>query len=370
MKKNTAEFAGRTVGMDVGDEYCHLAALDCEGELVEETRITTSRKSVDAYFARIPRSRVVVEAGTHSRWISRIIEKGGHEVIVANPRRLALIYGSDSKSDRNDAVSLARLGRVDVNLLSPIKHRDERAHADLVVIRSRDVLVKSRTQMVNHVRGITKSFGVRLRKCSTDSFHRHVRESMDSIPEVLHPAVVPMLDVIEDLSKRIHGYDKSVEDIARKRYPETERLRQVAGVGPLTALAYVLTIEDPDRFPTSRKVGSYLGLRPRRDASGSRDPALRITKAGNSTMRRLLVGSAQYILGPFGPDCDLRRWGMKLTERGGKNAKKRAVVSVARKLSVLLHRLWVTGADYDPMRSAKRFEQQRENSSASTLSMV
>jgi transposase len=139
-----------------------------------------------------------------------------------------------------------------------------------------------------------------------------------------------------------------IEQLCQEHYPETHHLRQVSGVGPITALAYVLTLDDPDRFRKSREVAPALGLVPKRDQSGDRDPQLRITKTGDSYLRRLLVGSAQYILGPFGPDCDLRRWGLKLAQRGGKNAKKRAVVAVARKLAVLLHHLWVTGEVYDP----------------------
>jgi transposase len=367
MKKNTAQLlrrevgvsAGVVVGLDIGDEYCHAAVLDTGGELLQETRIPTTRKGLTEYFSVPERLRVVLEAGTHSRWISRLLEGLGHEVIVANPRRLKLIYQSDSKTDEADAECLARLGRVDPKLLHPIFHRSEQAQADLSLIRSRDVLVKSRTQMVNSVRGLVKGFGGRLKKCSTESFHRQARESTE-LSEALKPAVVPILDMIERLTREIARYDRLIKQIATKRYPETKRLSQPSGVGALTALAYVLTLEDPHRFSSSRKVGAYLGLRSRKDKSGNRDPELRITKAGDNMLRRLLVGSAQYILGPFGPDCDLRRWGLKLAARGGKNAKKRAVVAVARKLAVLLHRLWVTGADYDPLRNAKRLERRAE----------
>src|ERR1035437_9476712 len=138
---------------------------------------------------------------------------------------------------------------------------------------------------------------------------------------------------------------------AQTRYPQTALLTQVSGVWTLTAMAFVLTIEDPQRFARSRDVGCYLGLRPKQQDSGERSPQLRITKAGDSYLRKMLVSCAHYIIGPFGPDTDLRRWGLKLCERGGKNAKKRAVVAVARKLAVLLHRLWVTGEVYEPLRS-------------------
>ena len=135
---------------------------------------------------------------------------------------------------------------------------------------------------------------------------------------------------------------------ARKAYPETLTLREITGVGPVTALAYVLTLEDPTRFNKSRDVGPYLGLTPKRDQSGKTDKALSISKAGNTYLRRLLVGSAHYILGPFGPDCDLRRYGTRIASRGGKAAKRKAVVAVARKLAVLMHQLWKNKATYDP----------------------
>ena len=135
-------------------------------------------------------------------------------------------------------------------------------------------------------------------------------------------------------------------------YPETDLLRQVEGVGALTALAFVLTLENPERFAKSRSVGAYLGLEPAQDQSGDRDPQRHISKEGDEMLRKLLVGSAHYILGPFGSDSDLRRHGEKIASRGGKNAKKRAAVAVARKLSVLLQRLWVTGEVYEPLRNA------------------
>ena len=271
--------------------------------------------------------------------------------LVANARRVRLIAQSDSKSDRADAETLARLGRLDPALLKPIRHRGVEAQLDLSLIRARDALVQARTQLVNHVRGAVKSVGGRLPKCSTESFPTKVR---GEIPEALRPALGPVLELIAAITKELSRYDRQVETLAATRYPETAALRQVPGVGALTALSYVLTLEDPARFPKSRAVGSYLGLRPRQHDSGASAPQLRITKSGDAHLRRLLVGSAHYVLGPFGPDSDLRRWGMTLAARGGKNAKKRAVVAVARKLAVLLHRLWVTGATYEPLRLADR----------------
>lgn len=359
MKKNTLQVPRWTVGLDVGDKWCHVAVVDRGGKLVEKSRVPTEADALRERFSssKKNRLRVILEAGPHSHWISRLLEEEGNEVIVANPRRLKMIYDSDSKSDDADAEALARLGRLDPSLLRPIKHRSLKSQSDLTVIRSRDALVKARTQLVNHVRGVAKSFGVPLKKCSTKSFHHQVPELL---PEILTPSLMPILDAIEGLSRKIAEFDRVIEAKAVREYPATERLRQVRGVGPITSLSYVLILDDASRFRNSRDAGSYIGLRPRRDQSGERDPELRITKAGDQMLRCLLVGSAQYILGPFGEDCDLRRWGLKLAARGGKNAKKKAIVATARKLAVLLHHLWKTGEDYEPLRNQRFIDQQQQ----------
>ena len=200
---------------------------------------------------------------------------------------------------------------------------------------------------IAHVRCVVKSFGERVSKCSTSCFHRRANEELSTeLLEVLSP----VLESIEELSSKITEYDKRIKKISTEKYPETAILRAVAGVGPITALAYVLTLEDPKRFKKSRDVGPFLGLVPRRDQSGDMDKQLPITKAGDVALRRLLVGCAQYILGAFGPECELREFGLKLADRGWKNAKRR----VARKLAVLLHRLWIDEAIYDPCHQQTR----------------
>src|ERR671912_1227198 len=280
-----------------------------------------------------------------------VVEECGHEVLVANARKLRLIYANKRKTDEIDAENLARLARVDPKLLYPLKHRSEDSQAHMTIIRSRQALVSARTQLVNHVRGAVKSFGARLPKCPARSFHKRAPEH---IPEALRPAIEPILEQIASLTERIRQYDRQLETVCEEHYPETELLRQVEGIGPLTALTFVLTVEDPYRFEKSRSVGAYLGLVPARDQSGDRDPQKRISKEGDEMLRKLLVGSSHYILGPFGSDSDLRRHGEKIASRGGKNAKKRAAVAVARKLAVLLHSLWMSGEIYEPLRNAHR----------------
>ena len=342
-----------TAGLDLGDKYSYLCLLDTDtGEVIEEGRVRTTPEALRRRFAsERPPMRVAIEAGTHSPWVSRLLEECAHEVLVANTRKLRLIYANKRKTDEIDAENLARLARVDPKLLYPLKHRGEDSQAHMAVVRSREALVGARTQLVNHVRGAVKSFGARLPKCPAVSFHKRAPEHL---PEALLPALGPILEQIGSLTQRIRDYDRRLETISKERYPETELLRQVEGIGSLTALTFVLTLEDPYRFERSRSVGAYLGLVPATERSGDRDPQKRISKEGDEMLRKLLVGGAHYILGPFGSDSDLRRHGEKIASRGGKNAKKRAVVAVARKLSVLLHRLWVNGEVYEPLRNAQR----------------
>jgi transposase len=348
-----------TAGLDLGDKHSYLCLIDQEsGEIVEEGRLRTAPEALRRRFAsEQPPMRIAIEAGTHSPWASRVLEECGHEVLVANARKLRLIYANKRKTDEVDAENLARLARLDPKLLYPLKHRDEDSQAHLAIIRSRAALVGTRTQLVNHVRGTVKSFGARLPKCPARSFHRRAPQH---IPEALRPALGPILEQIGSLTERIRDYDRQLETISEERYPETALLRQVEGVGPLTALTFVLTLEDPHRFEKSRSVGAYLGLVPARNQSGDRDPQKRISKEGDEMLRKLLVNCAHYVLGPFGSDSDLRRHGEKIASRGGKNAKKRAAVAVARKLSVLLHSLWTSGEIYDPLRNAHRRERREE----------
>ncbi len=341
-----------TAGLDLGDNYTYLCLIDQEsGEVIEEGRLRTTPQALRRRFLSERPLRIAIEAGTHSPWVSRVLEECGHEVLVANARKVRLIYANKRKTDEIDAENLARLAPLDPKLLYPLKHRDEDSQAHLAIIRSRQALVGCRTQLVNHVRGAVKSFGGRLLKCPASSFHKKASEH---IPEALWPALGPILETIGSLTERIRDYERQLETISKEHYPETELLRQVEGIGTLTALTFVLTLEDPYRFEKSRSVGAYLGLVPARDQSGDRDPQRRISKEGDEMLRRLLVGSAHYILGPFGSDSDLRRHGEKIASRGGKNAKKRAAVAVARKLSVLLHSLWVSAEVYEPLRNAQR----------------
>lgn len=350
-KHSTAASGGSTVGMDLGDKFHAVYEIDKDGEMVFQGRISATKRALEKTFKDREPLTVAMETGTHSPWTSRALERWGHRVLVGNARKLRAIYTSPNKSDERDAEMLARLARADPKLLSPIRHRGRRAQTHRALLKSRDALVKVRTALINHARGVVKSVGERLPACSAPAFHKKAK---DCVPEDLRDGLGPILQTVEELTAKIKIMDRKMADLCANEYPETEYMRSANGVGPVTALAFAVTIEDPDRFRKSRDVPVYLGLLPRRDQSGQSDKQLAITKAGDRYLRRLLVSCAQYILGNFGPDSDLRRWGLAICERGGKNAKKRAVVAVARKLAVILHCLWKRKEFYEPFRESSR----------------
>lgn len=327
-----------TVGLDLGDRQHVFCALDHRGAVLESGRVGNTPEALGPWLSRWPDATVVMEAGTHSPWISRLIEGADHPVIIANARKTRAIWQSDRKDDFRDAQMLARLGRVDPLLLSPVSHRNEAVQRDHILLKSRECLVKTRVQTINTIRGLLKSQGILLPSgWSTESFARKARDFLD---HCVLPLVEALLEVVKVCNEEIKLLEQRIEALIAHTYPAAARLRSVPGVGPITALSFVLTLEDPHRFRKARSLGAYLGLTPKRDQSGQCDKQLRITKEGPATLRRLLVSCAQYILGPFGPPSALREVGQRLAQRGGKNQRKRAVIAVARKLAMVLLKLW------------------------------
>jgi len=340
-----------TIGVDLGDRWSFYCILDEAGKIILEQKLPTTPEAMKRTFGKISRSLIALETGTHSPWVSRLLIELGHEVIVAHAQKVQLITKSNRKDDRHDARTLARLARIDPELLGPVRHRSAQAQIHLTVIRARAELVSARTALVNAARGLAKSYGERLPKCGRYQVSEKLAERLSA---ELRDVLGPLLKEIESLNERVKEYDERMEKIAKEVYPEVSLLQQVKGVGTQIALTYVLTIDDPYRFSKSREVGCFLGLKPGRRDSGESAPQKGISKEGDRYLRTMMVQGAHYILGPFGEDSDLRRWGLKLAERGGKNAKKRAVVAVARKLAILLHRLWVSGEVYEPLRNSQK----------------
>jgi len=342
-----------TIGLDLGDKKHAICVLNADGEIIDERTITNHRESLRRLSQKHPGARIAMEVGSHSPWIKRFLTELGHEVFVANPRKLRAIYTSDRKSDKNDARMLAKIARMDPQLLHPVEHGTEEAQRDLLQVKLRDNLVRQRVDIISSVRFTLKSLGVALPSPNSACFAKRCRTLLVERDRALLDSVEPSLQVIDLMTQKIRELDRAVETLCETKYPETMRLRQIVGIGPITALSFVLTIEDPELFENPRDVGAYLGLVPKRDQSGGLDKQLRISKAGDAYLRCLLVGCAQYILGPFGPDSDLKRHGLMLAERGGGRGKRKAVVAIARKLAVLMLTLWKHGRDYEPLRGVE-----------------
>jgi transposase len=332
-----------TMGLDMGDRFSHYCLLNEEGDVIEEGRMQSTEAALRRHLAGAARMRVALECGTHSPWVSRLLTELGHQAIVANARKIRAITASESKNDRNDAEKLARFAAHDPRLLSPLEHRSAQRQVDLNLIHARSTLVRARTMIVNALRGLVKSAGSRLPACSTESLPARASAA---IPPALAQVATPLIEQIALLNAQIDGMDKLIEKLAAK-YPEIGLLRTAPGVGPIVAAAYVLTVDRPEAA-SNRSAGAFLGLRPGQSQSGDSDPQRRISKTGDGCLRSLLVQSAQYVLGRFGPDSELRRWGLKLAQSGGKRGKKRAIVAVARKLAVILHSMWRSGQRFQP----------------------
>jgi transposase len=334
-----------TIGMDLGDCSSHYCVLDENGEVISRSQVATMPAGMKPVFGKMAPCLIVMEVGTHSAWVSRLLASYGHEVIVANARRVKLIGQSQRKNDRVDAETLARLGRADRKLLSPIQHRGEEAQWDLAMIRARAEIVEARTAVMNCARGLMKAMGERLPRRDVDGVEETLSKGLS---EAAQKVAKPLLKSVAAMTEQIHACDQEIQRIAAK-YPEVELLQQVNGVGPLIGLTFVLILEDPQRFKRSRDVGPYLGLVPAQRDSGKSQPQLRISKSGDKLLRSLLVQGAHCILRKGAPDSDLRQWGLEKQKEGGKKGKRRAIVGVARRLAVLLHHLWVNGEVYEPL---------------------
>ena len=340
-----------TIGVDLGDTKHHYCVLDQAGKSLAEGTLFNTKEALSELAARYPGARVAIEVGTHSPWISDHLVREGCEVFVANARKLRAVYENERKCDALDARMLAKIARLDPDLLSPVTHISQEAMADRLVLGSRDRLVEHRTALVQAVRFSLKSLGLRVASCSAPVFPRRVRETLAGHGTLL-AGIEPVLTVVAAMNSSIAELDRQVERLGAEKYPVAQKLRQIPGVGPVTSLAFVLAVEDPSRIGATRDIGAYFGIVPRRDQSGNSDKSLGISKTGNAYVRTLLVQCAQHILGPHGPESDLRRFGLRLAERGGRAAKRKAIVAVARKLAVLMLSLWKSGEDYRPLRGA------------------
>lgn len=332
-------------GIDLHLKSSEVYVVDESGEASERARVPTTEASLRRWFGGRAPMRICIEASGLSPWVGRVLTELGHEVIVANAQRVRLIAESTLKNDKVDAETLARLVRMDPALLCPIRHRSEETQRLRGMLRVRRALINSRTTCLNTARGLLRSFGHRVPGRRPERLARAL--TTGKVPEELCALVAPLVATALELDEKVQALDGEVIELGRG-FPEVERFQQVPGIGPLVALAFVLCIEDPRRFGSSRDIPSFLGLRPRMRESAERSHFGSITRQGDAEMRRLLVQAAHGCLRSH-QDTDLKRWAEELAGRIG---KKKAVVALARKLAVVLHHLWVSGEDYQALRQA------------------
>jgi transposase len=328
-------------GIDVHSKYSEVCGLSVDGEVTVRRRIPTTTTGLRRFFGKREPAQVTLESGPVTPWVYRLLCELGHEVTVVNPRRVRLIAESTLKTDGIDAEVLARLSRLDLGLLRPVYQRTPQAQELRTRLRVRTSLVKTRTALINAVRGTLRAQGYRVPSCTAGRFA--VRCSTMSLPASLARALEPLVTTIGELTERIEAVQAELVSEASSN-PLVVRLESVPGVGPLVGLAFVGWMDTPDRFARSRDVGASLGLRPSLRSSGGQERRGRITREGDIEMRRLLVQAAHATL-RCRQDSALKRWGERLVERLGKG---KAVVALARKIAVLLHRLWVTGERFRP----------------------
>ncbi len=333
------------LGIDVHSKYSEVCGISQEGEVTVRRRISTTETSIRGFFGSRERAQVTLESGPVTPWVYRLLCDLGHAVTVVNPRRVRLIAESTLKTDGIDAEVLARLSRLDLGFLRPVYQRSPEAQELRTRLRVRSALVKSRTSLINAVRGTLRAQGYRMPSCAAKIFM--VRYESMGFDSGVSEALAPLVSTIGELSDRICELENDL-----KAQASTDellvRLQTVPGVGPLVSLAFAGWVDNPDRFQKSRDVGACLGLRPSLRSSGGHEIRGRITREGDSEMRRLLVQAAHASL-QCHKDSALKRWGEGLVARLGKS---KAVVALARKIGVLLHRLWVTNENFQPFPQA------------------
>lgn len=359
----TDTFPAHTIGIDLGDKSHHFSIINAKGIIETRGTLPNKREVMAEFCTKWKGSRAIIECGAQSPWISHFLSEQGMEVVVANPRNVKLISASNSKTDRKDADLLARLGRADIQLLSPIIHRSMQSQEDLCYVRVRDSLVSERIALSNSIRGHLKALGYTPPSACTETIAKHCREQLKGSALRL---VNPFCKVLDTLNAQIKALDKKIHAMLAQ-YPEAERLTEVYGVGPITAVSFVLTIDNPDRFDRNRDLGSFLGMVPKKDQSGAVDKKLGITKAGDKLLRRLLVGCAQCILKEGAPESDLKDLGQRMIANGRENKKKQAVVAIARRLGILLLSLWKSGQTYDPTRNLRILRTQEATKTTLTV---
>lgn len=326
------------IALDVSDrtaKVCVMGKIAGRKHIIEQTTIQMTKDAFRAYLgAKNPSWPVVFETGTHCRWMENTVKSLGMKPIVANPARMRMMSESNTKNDRNDARELAQMALADVDLLHPVSLRGETCQQMLRLLKARDAMVAVRTKFVNQLRGFAKSMGFRLPGCSARKVGRLDKTQW---PDDFEAVAWPIMDVLETLELKIKAYESQIRKLASS--PELEakidRVREVYGIGLLSGCALVASIDaNPERFSKARDAGAYFGLVPKQRQSGEMDMQCHITMAGSEYVRNLMVESAQIALRDGAKDTDIKLKGLRICERGGRIARRKAVIAVARCLVV------------------------------------
>ena len=330
------------IGIDVHKNSCQVCILSEDGELVER-RIKTDRASLHALFKERPPARILIESSTESEWVARCLEELGHEVIVADPN-FAPMYATRSKrikTDKRDARTLCeacRLGAYRSAHRASDRQRDVRAH-----LAVRETLVRTRAEYISLIGALARREGCRIRSGVSRAFAARVEEA--GLPAQVLAQIEPLLVMLGSLNEQIKQADEKLAQIV-KDDEVVKRLTTVPGVGPVTATTYAATLDGAARFRDAKQVRSYLGLVPREHSSGEKQHRGRISKAGNSRARSLLVEAAWALLRWKTPKTQaLHEWATRIAARRGKAT---AVVALARKLAGILFALWRDGTEFEP----------------------
>ena len=330
------------VGLDVSLRKTAVCVVDEAGKILREGMVDSDPEVIAVFIQSNARNPVRIgrETGATSTWLWTELKKRGLPVICIDARHAkAALKMQINKSDRNDAAGIARI--MQCGWYREVRVKDRDSHAVRALLASRALLVELKRDLENQIRGLLKNFGLIIGRAKMTTFTTRATELIEGRPE-LGVAIEPLLKAREALAGQIEGLDRKVLRLARSE-PQARRFMTVPGVGPITALCYLATIDDPSRFKKSRSVGAYVGLTTRRYASGETDRTGRISKCGDEMLRSYLYEAANVLLTRVTKWSTLKAWGMRIAKRRSMN---KARVAVARKLAVILHRMWVDGTEF------------------------
>ena len=332
----------RYCGIDLSNESTSICVIDEDGALVSETEIPTEEEAVRRFFGKFKELRCVVEATALAEWMCGIVEESGHGINIIDPRQAKAVTHTKKKTDRIDARKLAQLARV--GWYTVVHRKSGKARGLRSFMTARSQLVKTQVALKSAIQGLFRAHGTKLPSGSGEVFEHNVRVALKQAEPMLKRAIAPLLKTWVEVSQRAAAMYVVLGKQIAKKDPECKLLMSVPSIGPATAATFVATVDDPKRFATGEQVSSYLGLVPSIYQSGGTEIRGRITKQGDVLLRWLLVEAASNLLCHSRSTCALRQWGLRIQKEKGFG---KARVAVARKLAVIMHRIWLTGEEFD-----------------------